>query len=149
MPERPAPTITTSRYSSAIARPVFVWSQTNILIASGARKGRFGSGDLLVAIGQLLEQPIALGDVLRLAAFQPPQAEPGGAGVAAILAQGGDQLALAGNVLFLAIEQDLGIAKKLFQGGSIHDARGAAMIGINARVPPVWQEDHAPAVSVA
>ena len=66
-------------------------------------------GSALGFFGQLLKQPVALGDVAGLRRFQAAQAELGLARVVAALFQRGDDLVLPGDLLLLAMEADLGV----------------------------------------
>ncbi len=70
----------------------------------------------------MLEHSIPIGDVPCLPAFQPSEVHLFGACILAAVLQHGDGLALPRDVQFLPPKTGLGLLKKLFQGGSIHEA---------------------------
>jgi hypothetical protein len=76
----------------------------------------------LRSVGQLLEHPVAVGDVPGVAVFQSPEAHLFGARVLAAVLQQRDGLALPRDAEFPAPKQGVGFLKKLLQGGSIHNA---------------------------
>jgi hypothetical protein len=71
-------------------------------------------------VGQLLEQPIPIGNVSCVPGFQSPENQFRRSRVAAGSLERLDHLALLGNVAFPAVQEDFGFPKKLLQTLLVH-----------------------------
>ena len=94
-------------------------------------------GKRLASIGQFSEQPIPIGNVPCLRAFQSPEKHLCGGRVVAASLERSDHRALMGDVLLPTMEKAFDLSKKLFQGGAVHGDRVAARIAPKLAFLPV------------